>query len=185
MEESKNTFCKYIALAGKLAVVKMGVACKAIGKCLDDLYSLITEVDQEGENPASQPTVGIEKEKEPAGLPVIAIEEIKESAAVPAPSKALEENKGINTTGAMEKKKYTVKYRDPQAKNVKVAMDYNDWQVKHMSRRKDGNWHATFELPAGKYAYKFVVDGQWKKDPKNPNSQSDGFGGESSVLELK
>ncbi|MCS7184764.1 MAG: glycogen-binding domain-containing protein, partial [bacterium] len=37
----------------------------------------------------------------------------------------------------------------------------------------------------GRYEYKFIVDGNWKEDPLNPNKKDDGYGGFNSVVEIK
>jgi len=46
----------------------------------------------------------------------------------------------------------------------------------------DGIWTLTITLDPGTYQYKFVVDGTWTVDPKNPNRVDDGQGGLNSVL---
>ena len=64
----------------------------------------------------------------------------------------------------------------PQAKEVYLAGDFNNWadnvdgvvsNKEHlMTKRKDGVWEKTIVLSPGKYKYKFVVDGNnWFKDP--------------------
>ena len=95
-----------------------------------------------------------------------------------------EKTEEINPDSTL-KKKIKFKYYNPKAKDVKFTGDFDNWELKQMNRNSSGVWVIAVDLAPGKYSYKFVVDGQWKKDPKNPNSQSDGFGGESSVLELK
>lgn len=83
-----------------------------------------------------------------------------------------------------ETRKFTFKYYNMEAKEVKLAADFIKWEMKPMEKRKDGSWHVTVKLVPGKYNYKFVVDNQWIKDPRNPKTVPDGYGGESSVLEL-
>jgi len=46
----------------------------------------------------------------------------------------------------------------------------------------DGVYEVTLPLAPGTYQYKFVVDGNWLQDPKNPEGTDDGFGGQNSVL---
>ena len=48
----------------------------------------------------------------------------------------------------------------------------------------DGTYTVTLLLAQGSYQYKFVVDGNWKHDPNNPNTTDDGFGGQNSVLDV-
>ena len=58
--------------------------------------------------------------------------------------------------------------RAPRAKAVLVAGTFNDWKPdatplhNHLPNSK---WAVTLPLPAGRYEYKFVVDGQWCCEP--------------------
>jgi hypothetical protein len=76
-------------------------------------------------------------------------------------------------------------------KMTKVILDgspYQDWaeQVNvyfaqnTISDFKGNVYSYTCELPAGTYAYKFVVNGYWYADPKNSSTVDDGFGGVNS-----
>ncbi|MEL6181986.1 MAG: glycogen-binding domain-containing protein, partial [Myxococcota bacterium] len=50
---------------------------------------------------------------------------------------------------------------------------------------EDDRWYAKAEVPNGRYAYKFVLNEDnmgWRQDISNPVSESDGFGGQNSVL---
>jgi len=60
-------------------------------------------------------------------------------------------------------------YRDRAARYVSVAGEFNGWNaVNHqLSLEKVGLWSAELRIPAGEYAYKFVVDGKWLLDPSN------------------
>lgn len=81
-----------------------------------------------------------------------------------------------------KKKKITLDYFNPQAKEVKFAANFINWSPIPMEK-KNGLW-STLELSPGQYLYKFIVDNQWIKDPKNTKTQPDGFGGLNSVLEV-
>lgn len=68
-------------------------------------------------------------------------------------------------------KKVTFTYENAEATNVYVAGNFNnfaadssDWK---MEKNSEGIWELTKEIPSGVYGYKFVVDGEWTKDPKN------------------
>ena len=45
-----------------------------------------------------------------------------------------------------------------------------------------GAWTTTVWLPAGRYEYRFVVDGQWISDPSARESVPNTFGSTNSVL---
>lgn len=72
---------------------------------------------------------------------------------------------------------------EPTATAVFVAGEFNNWSTTAHPMTKDpsGKWRATIPLKPGRYQYKFVVDGNWKPDPNNPETAPDGFGGVNSV----
>ncbi len=75
----------------------------------------------------------------------------------------------------------------PRAKSVQVAGDFNDWQPSKTPLQKVGQsgvWQASAKMPAGKYRYRLVVDGQWQQDPYNEITELNPFGGYNSVIEV-
>ena len=74
--------------------------------------------------------------------------------------------------------------RDEGYQKVALAGSFNGWNPKAtpMSIDKDGAWSTELILQPGEYAYQVVIDGDWKLDPENPNSKSNGMGGMNSVL---
>jgi hypothetical protein len=56
----------------------------------------------------------------------------------------------------------------PGAAMVQLAADFTDWEQSpiNMIRFEDGCWSTTVPLPAGVYAYSFLVDGQWFDDSR-------------------
>ena len=76
----------------------------------------------------------------------------------------------------------------PRAHSVQIAGDFNNWQPSKTPLQKVGNsgvWQTKIKLPAGKYRYRLVVDGQWQQDPYNETTESNPFGGFNSVVEVK
>ncbi|MCK9294857.1 MAG: isoamylase early set domain-containing protein [Desulfobulbaceae bacterium] len=74
----------------------------------------------------------------------------------------------------------------PEAKQVFIAGDFNDWNASEHAMRKfkDGKYSKMLKLKPGRYEYQFIVDGQWWTDPANPNRQPNSFGSENSVIEI-
>lgn len=72
----------------------------------------------------------------------------------------------------------------PQARSVAVAGAFNDWDLSRtpLSPGPEGTWKATVWLPAGRYEYRFVVDGQWISDPRAKECVQNAFGSTNSVL---
>jgi hypothetical protein len=68
--------------------------------------------------------------------------------------------------------------------SVNLAGDFNAWSADAdpMVKQADGSFRLVKKLEPGRYAYKFVVDGQWQPDPQAAESVDDGFGGKNSVI---
>ncbi|MCS7184765.1 MAG: alpha-amylase family glycosyl hydrolase [bacterium] len=74
---------------------------------------------------------------------------------------------------------------DGAGKEVYLAGSFNGWNSKRDKMEyKNGRFIKTLELKPGVYSYKFVVDGRWLKDEKNPLTEPDGFGGFNSVIQV-
>lgn len=69
------------------------------------------------------------------------------------------------------KRKVTFKYTDTSANYVYVTGNFNGWVTDSadwkMAKTSGSTWELTKEMTEGEYEYKFVVNGQWKKDPLN------------------
>jgi cyclomaltodextrinase len=69
--------------------------------------------------------------------------------------------------------------------NVFLAGTFNDWndsKTRMTDDDGDGVYEVTMMLPAGRYQYKFVVDGTWMTDENADDFVDDGFGGRNSVI---
>jgi len=84
-------------------------------------------------------------------------------------------------------KKVLFKYKSAgNEKNVYLAGSFNSFNPKSIKMERKGEYfEKEIDLNSGIYQYKFVVDGNWFQDPKNPNKSSDGFGGFNSVIEVE
>ena len=79
----------------------------------------------------------------------------------------------------------TFRYVSGKAHTVTVAGNFNGWNPAADSLvRTDKTWTLAKSLPAGYYYYKFVVDGKWIADPKNPQKINDGGNGFNSILKV-
>ncbi|MBK7442992.1 MAG: glycogen-binding domain-containing protein [Chitinophagales bacterium] len=71
----------------------------------------------------------------------------------------------------------------PQAKEVFITGSFCNWAEPGYKMMNDnGVWIFPCYLPAGKYTYKFVVDGKWILDPNNSNTEQNEYGTGNSVL---
>lgn len=74
----------------------------------------------------------------------------------------------------------------PDAKEVHIAGDFNNWKVGEASRMAshDGTWVKTIKLKPGRYHYRFVIDGEWRDDPNNPAKEMNPYGQMDSLVEI-
>jgi 1,4-alpha-glucan branching enzyme len=77
----------------------------------------------------------------------------------------------------------TFAYADPVAKVVSIAGQFNNWSptANPLKKNETGIWTVTIPLKAGKQQYKFVVDGDWRIDPTNPDFVDDADGNRNSI----
>lgn len=75
----------------------------------------------------------------------------------------------------------------PDAKEIFVVGDFNDWQIDDNSRmqERNGAWSKSLSLLSGNYRYRFVMDGKWTDDPNNANRTLNPYGQMDSLLEVK
>ena len=84
------------------------------------------------------------------------------------------------------KMRYNFTLYDPEARTVYVVGDFNGWNAYSHPLKKDskGKWKLTPSLTPGRYEYLFLVDDQWKSDPRCTNLTPNIFGGENCVLKI-
>jgi chromosome partitioning protein len=85
----------------------------------------------------------------------------------------------------------TVSYRDALAHDVRIAGDFNGWVPDkgvrsrlHVAGR-ERIWTKLLTLPPGTYRYRYLVDGEWREDPANPERAAGPLGGRHSVLVVR
>jgi hypothetical protein len=79
---------------------------------------------------------------------------------------------------------------DGKPSKLFLAGNFNNWNPaneKYLLEddNGDGIWSITIKLAPGTYQYKFVIDGQWTKDPHSPSDAPDGFGGRNGQFDVK
>jgi chromosome partitioning protein len=84
-----------------------------------------------------------------------------------------------------------VRFRDPRASDVRIAGDFNGWVPDKGVRsliEAEGDtriWTKILRLPPGRYQYRYVVDGEWREDPENPEAVASNVGGRNSILVVR
>jgi len=78
---------------------------------------------------------------------------------------------------------YTFRIKMPEARKVNLAGDFNSWNPNSLPMKKEGEyWVFSVYLSPGKHRYKFVVDGEWIKDPANKLWEQNEWGTGNSVV---
>ena len=92
----------------------------------------------------------------------------------------------VKSKKKIKRKKVTFSINSTGAKEVILMGDFNNWNPKKHLMKQDGNgvWNKAVILPPGSYEYKFLVDGQWKEDPKNDQTRLNCFGSYNNILNL-
>ncbi len=78
-------------------------------------------------------------------------------------------------------------YFDDKAREIRVAGEFNNWRpTEHhrLEKQADGKWGLRIPLMPGSYEYKFIVDGEWRADPANPQQKIGDHGQRNSLLEV-
>lgn len=78
-------------------------------------------------------------------------------------------------------------FRELPGREIFIAGTFNDWKLvkKLEDKTGEGIYRCRMMLIPGVYQYKFVIDGEWRIDPGNPNFQPNEFGSLNSVLVVK
>jgi 1,4-alpha-glucan branching enzyme len=85
---------------------------------------------------------------------------------------------------ALEEQEIILTLLAPEAKEVKVAGDFNGWRPEAtlLKNTGAGEWVVRLSLRSGLYEYRFVVDGCWSEDPRAAQRAANPHGGFNSVL---
>lgn len=80
-----------------------------------------------------------------------------------------------------------VTLKAPQAKEVYLAGEFNNWKLDENTRMEQTNgcWSKRLSLEKGSYRYRFVIDGNWTEDTANPLTRMNSYGTLDSLLEIK
>ena len=71
------------------------------------------------------------------------------------------------------------------AEQAILSGSFNGWDEAAFAMEKvEGGWATRLQLDAGRYEYKFIVDGQWMEDPRNPEKKKNQYDTYNSVLEV-
>jgi 5'-AMP-activated protein kinase regulatory beta subunit len=86
----------------------------------------------------------------------------------------------------VKRRKVTFLYKDPNARDVALMGDFNNWDPKKHPMKNDGSgiWTKSVILAPGRYEYKFIADGEWKTDPSNHIKCLNCYGTYNNIISL-
>ncbi len=86
--------------------------------------------------------------------------------------------KKSKTKGKAPTRKVRFEFLAPEARDVWLAGNFNNWDSSANPMEKDekGIWKTTVSLRPGRYEYRFLKDGNWHNDPACSNSVLNEFG---------
>jgi chromosome partitioning protein len=133
------------------------------------------------------------------GLPVVRMAPSSNGAAdyaalateVAARAPAQLERIAETTRAALPPREVVIEYRDPGAADVRIAGDFNGWVPDRdvlSSTHQEGEtrvWRKVLRLAPGTYEYRYVVDGEWREDPANPDHMLTPMGPPNSLLVVR
>jgi 1,4-alpha-glucan branching enzyme len=80
-------------------------------------------------------------------------------------------------------KKAPFEFLAPDAREVYLAGDFNNWDpnANLMKKDKKGIWKTILSLKPGRYEYRFLKDGAWENDPSCCDCVPNEFGTQNCV----
>ncbi|MCC6642202.1 MAG: AAA family ATPase [Deltaproteobacteria bacterium] len=97
----------------------------------------------------------------------------------------------VSEPASAPERQIEVSFRDGGANDVRIAGDFNGWVPdKGVRTRMDADgeqrvWTKILALAPGRYQYRYVVDGEWREDPENPEAVPGPAGVRNSVLVVR
>jgi len=116
---------------------------------------------------------------------------IEVEASPPQPVQPDIPTKAPETREPASNREIVVRYRDARAGEVRIAGDFNGWIPDKGVRstiESEGEtriWTKILYLAPGTYHYRYVIDGQWFRDPDNKQWVPTTAGQENSVLVVR
>lgn len=88
-----------------------------------------------------------------------------------------------SSSPTVKKKRVPFKACAPEAQQVMLVADFNDWSDTARPLKKDakGVWKTTVTLAPGRYAYRFLIDGEWVNDPNCDEEVPNDYGSHNCI----
>lgn len=78
-------------------------------------------------------------------------------------------------------------FRAPEAKQLCLAGEFNNWDTRSLPMKKDkgGVWKTKIKLPPGRYEYKFYADNVWVEPLPGVEQTSNPLGTKNCIVWVK
>jgi 1,4-alpha-glucan branching enzyme len=88
------------------------------------------------------------------------------------------DTKKSKTNGKGLTRKVLFEFLAPEARDVCLVGDFNNWDSRASVMKKDkkGIWTTNLSLKPGRYEYRFLKDGNWENDPACSSCVPNQFG---------
>jgi hypothetical protein len=92
----------------------------------------------------------------------------------------------LHAHSVRELKKVEFLLEAPSAASVKLVADFTGWDEHpvELMHSPDGFWFIVVPLTPGSYSYRFIVDGEWRDDPRATRRVPNPFGTENAVVQV-
>ncbi|MBY0400339.1 AAA family ATPase [Myxococcota bacterium] len=113
------------------------------------------------------------------------------AAAPPEVLASIPSERRTGAPAAGAPREVVVRFKDAAAGDVRIAGDFNGWVPDRGVRSliaSEGQtrvWTKVLTLEPGTYQYRYVVDGEWREDPANPQSAPGPTGQPNSILHVR
>jgi hypothetical protein len=127
----------------------------------------------------------------PAQVAAVPPSDPEPAAREAAPSRPVREERRLasSTPAVTVVREVKIFLFHPEAKQVAVTGDFNDWDPEGVLLHPGGRpglWEGELRLGPGAYSYNFIVDGDvLVPDPASAGQSPDGYGGTNSILLVK
>jgi transcriptional regulator with XRE-family HTH domain len=114
----------------------------------------------------------------------VSVDQILKTSSNNEPNKEDEMQQPLKPKGSTNEVQFEISA--PDAKRVALTGDFKKWSTSGipMRKMKNGVWKVGIDLQPGRYEYKFIVDNEWRHDPKNSKTSRNALGTLNSVIEI-
>jgi hypothetical protein len=171
-----------------IAYLALGTACLSLVKSIVDLIKAIIDgMKKDSKTKDTQITIVVQNSSRTRSIFVgrvpLTIDEREALVKVLRNVLNTLEGTGENHKQLLPDPVVVFALSDHNAKSAKIAGEFSKWEGMEMNPGGNGEWSISLILKPGTYQYKFIVDGDWRTDPRGIQMQ-DNQGNWNSVVQV-